>query len=125
MHAAISVYRFLVTFPQRFGYDPIAGRRYGPAGFHWWYRELFHFLGGLLIGLAARPGSPRARRVVLVLLALGLIVKESSDRIYGQTVIKTFADPSAWLLGFFVMLKLPQRAPAPAPEGRPSEVLSD
>lgn len=68
--------------------------------FSFWYKQVFHCLGGFILGL---PGLLTVGwALVGVLLVAYLVYSELGDSENGQPFVKTILDISMWLVGFAI-----------------------
>ena len=100
------VYNALLLLPNWLGVD--ATRQAVFWSGHFWYRQCFHVLGGVLIGRAARQAGRIGHHissVVLLLFLVGLGWHEWTDATHGQHLERTIIDLCAWLLGYWVVTR--------------------
>lgn len=100
-------YKLFSTIPQRLGYDAVDARLHGVYSFHFWYRQTFHVLGGVLVGylfsaIIARRFGLQSTIYGYVLLAICVTVMEFMQASGGQKWIKTLLDPVFWGFGYWL-----------------------
>lgn len=92
------------SVPQFFGFNSAAPRAFEPVTHWFWYRELWHFVGGVSWGFLAFGTGLLWFPLRYTILLIGLVfqcVKESFEDINdGQATTKTVIDVFAWTFGF-------------------------
>lgn len=76
---------------------------------YFWMRQVFHFLGGALVGLGAYGLSflwPYMWAVAGGILLTVILAKEVFENRSGQVWYKTPIDVAAWFCGFWLMFAM-------------------
>lgn len=99
----LNILEFINAIPNWLGVDK--SKQGDIKSFHFWYRQLFHAIGGALLALLGiwHWGLTLATYIMLVLI---MSWHEVENRRNGQSKAKTVIDFCMWLASFIIVTKV-------------------
>lgn len=94
---------YFSNLPNWLGVDK--SKQSDPYSFHFWYRQLFHGLGGASVA-AATFFSIYAQIAAYGILSAFIAWREVDDAKHGQPIFKTIVDFLVWTASFILIMYL-------------------